>query len=131
MYFPVTKAEVLYIIVYIKIHIGNYMYKVHYVCDILEYNTVTWCIYDDDTITKYSVYPMNVYDNLSIDKKPKKWKEVIMGGSDRIVSMLYIKKYILALSTYYFITGRSVSKVIENIKERIADFRYFKEKNDM
>ena len=131
MYFPVTKAEVLYIIFYINIHIGNYMYKGHYVCDILEYNTVTWCIYDDDTITKYSVYPMNVYDNLSIDKKPKKWKEVIMGGSDRIVSMLYIKKYILALSTYYFITGRSVSKVIENIKERIADFRYFKEKDDM
>ena len=50
-----------------------------------------------------------------------------MNKSDRIVSMVYIRKYILALRTYYFITGKSISKDTEHIKERIADFRAFKE----
>ena len=50
-----------------------------------------------------------------------------MDGSDRIVSRLYIRKYILALRTYYFITGKSVSKDMEHIKERIADLGAFKE----
>ena len=50
-----------------------------------------------------------------------------MDGSDSIVSMLYIIKDILALRTYYFITGKSVSKDMEHIKERIADFWDFKE----
>ena len=54
-----------------------------------------------------------------------------MDGSDRIVSMLYIKKDILASSTYYFITGKSVSKEMEHIKERIADFIDFKEELGM
>ena len=50
-----------------------------------------------------------------------------MDGSDRIVSMLYIRKYILSLRTLYFITGKSVSKDMEHIKLIIADFRAFKE----
>ena len=50
-----------------------------------------------------------------------------MYGSDRIVSVLYIKKYILASRTYNFITGKSVSKDMEHIKEIIADFGAFKE----
>ena len=50
-----------------------------------------------------------------------------MDGSDRIVSMLYIRREIIASSTYYIITGKSVSKEIEQIKERIADFGAFKE----
>ena len=50
-----------------------------------------------------------------------------MDGSDRIVSMLYIKEDIFASSSYYFITGTSVLKDIEHKKERIADFGYFKE----
>ena len=41
--------------------------------------------------------------------------------------MLYIRKDILALIAYYFITRESVSKDIEHIKERTADFRAFKE----
>ena len=45
-----------------------------------------------------------------------------MDGSDRIVSMLYISKDILTFRTYYFITGKSVSKEMEHIKERIAYF---------
>ena len=52
---------------------------------------------------------------------------VIINGSDRIVSMLYIKIEILASSTCYFCTGVSVSKYIENIKEGIAEFKVFKE----
>ena len=43
------------------------MYKGHYVCDILYYNTGTWWNCDVDTITQYPGYTMNVYDNLSID----------------------------------------------------------------
>ena len=54
-----------------------------------------------------------------------------MDGSDRIVPILYNKKEILASNTYYFITGKSVSKQMEHIKERIADFRAFKEKVGM
>ena len=50
-----------------------------------------------------------------------------MNGSDRIVSMLYIKKDIIASITYSFCTRKSVSKFIENIKERIAYFTVFKE----
>ena len=40
-----------------------------------------------------------------------------MDVSDMIVSMLHIKKYVLALIAYYFITRKSVSKEIEHIKE--------------
>ena len=54
-----------------------------------------------------------------------------MDGSDRIVYMLYIRKDILKLRTYYFITGKSVSKDMEHIKDRIADFRAFKEEARM
>ena len=54
-----------------------------------------------------------------------------MDGSDRIVSMLYIRKYIISLRTYCFITGKSVSKDMEHIKERISDFRAFKEEVGM
>ena len=50
-----------------------------------------------------------------------------MDGSDRIVSMLYIEKYIILSSTYSFITGKSKSKEIEHIKQITADFGAFKE----
>ena len=69
---------------------------------------------------------MNVYNDISIDKKQKRGGKS-MDISDRIVSMLYIRKEILALITYYFITGNSVSKYTEHIKEIIADFGAFKE----
>ena len=65
MYFPGRHAEVIYILVSIKFHIGNEMDSGHYVCDVLDYNIGTWRNYDYDTITKYSGYPKNVYDNLS------------------------------------------------------------------
>ena len=54
-----------------------------------------------------------------------------MDGSYRIVYMLYIKKYIFALSTYSFIKGKSVSKESEHIKESIDDFGAFKEELGM
>ena len=54
-----------------------------------------------------------------------------MDGSDWIVFMLYMRKYILAMRTYYFITGKSISKYMEHIKERIADFGTFKEEASM
>ena len=97
-----------------------------YICGVLEYNTVTWWNFDDATIIQYSGYPMYLYDNLWIYIEQKRGK-VILDGSDRIVSMIYIDKDIISLSTYYFITGKSVSKDMEHIKERIADFTSFKE----
>ena len=69
MSFPGIYSEVLYIFVSIKPHISQDMDKGHYVCDILDYNTGTWCNFDDDTITQYPGCPMNVYDELLIDKK--------------------------------------------------------------
>ena len=130
MFFP-DNPEVIYILVSIKLHIGNDMDKVHYVCDVLDYNTGTWWNCDDKRITQYPGYPMNVYNDLSIDKKHKRGKKIGMDGSDRIVSILYIRKDILALITYYFITGKSVSKDMEHIKEIIADFGAFKEEARM
>ena len=49
-----------------------------------------------------------------------------MDVSDIIVSMLYIKIDIIESRTYSFCTGKSVSKYIENIKDRIAEFKMFK-----
>ena len=63
MYFQDKNADVVYILVSIKLHIGNDMDCVHYVCDILYYNTGTWWNCDDSTITKYSGYLDNVHDN--------------------------------------------------------------------
>ena len=74
MYFPGINAELLYILVSIKIHIGNDMDKGRYVCDVLDHSTGTWCTFDDFMITKYSGYPNSIRDNLSIDKKQKKGK---------------------------------------------------------
>ena len=72
------------------------MDKGHYVYDVLDYNTGTWCNCYDNKITQYSGYPMNVYDCSSIDKKGKM---VCMDRSDSFVSMLYIKRDILASRT--------------------------------
>ena len=74
MAFPDEHAEVLYIIFSIRLHIGNYMDRCHFVCDVLDYNKRTCWNCDDDTITKYPGYPMNVYDDLSIDKNQKNVK---------------------------------------------------------
>ena len=54
-----------------------------------------------------------------------------MDGSDMIVFMLYIKKYILALITYSFITGNSVSNKREHIKDRRSDLGASKEEVGM
>ena len=75
----------------------------HYVCDGLDYNLGTWCNCDDDRIDNYSGYPENIYDNVFNENEQKKG-EIIMDISDRIVSMLYIKRYIIESSTYYFCT---------------------------
>ena len=95
MSFIGIESKVLYIFLSIKLHIGKYMDKGHYVCDVLEYNTVTWWNCYDVKITQYPVYSMNVYYELLFDKKKTNSKIVCMNGSYRIVSMLYIKKDIL------------------------------------
>ena len=46
MSFP-NDSKVIYILVFIKFHIGNDMDQGHYVCDLLDYNTGTWWNYDD------------------------------------------------------------------------------------
>ena len=52
------------------------MNKGHYVCDVLDYNTVTWWNFDGETITQYPGYPMNVYNDLSIDNNNKMEKSI-------------------------------------------------------
>ena len=69
---------------------------------------------------------MNVYNELSSDKKQKIGKRHDMDGSDRIFSMVYIRKDILSVRNHYFITGMSISNDMEHIKERIPDFGAFK-----
>ena len=70
MSFP-NNCKVIYILVSIKIHISNDMDQGHYVCDVLDYNTGTWWNCGDEKITQYPGYPMNVYNDLSSDKKIK------------------------------------------------------------
>ena len=85
-------SEVLYILVYIKLHIGKDIDKDQYACDIIYYNIGTWCNCFDDTITQYPGYTMNIYDELLADNKERQsWKIISMDVSDRIVSILYIK----------------------------------------
>ena len=43
------------------------MDKGHYLCDVLDYNTWTLWNGDDEKTTKYTGYPMNVYNDLSSD----------------------------------------------------------------
>ena len=69
---------------------------------------------------------MNVYNDFSSDKKQKKGKKNIWMDQMGFFSMIYIRKDILSVRTHYFITGKSISKYMEHIKERIADFGDFK-----
>ena len=62
--FPGKHAEVLYIIISVKICNGNDIDSGHYVCVVLYYNTGKWWNCDYDTITKYLGYPKNIYGNL-------------------------------------------------------------------
>ena len=62
MSFTGIEFELIYILISVKLRIGKYMDKGHYVCGILYYNTGTWWNCYDDTITQYPVYPMNLYD---------------------------------------------------------------------
>ena len=61
--------KVIYVLVSIKYHIGNDMDQGHYVCDVLDYNTGTWWKRDDEIVTKYQGYTMNLSNELSSDKK--------------------------------------------------------------
>ena len=126
MSFP-NEPKVIYILVSIKLHIGNYMDQGHYVRDVLEYNTGTWWNCDDEIVTQYPGYPMNVYNDVSSDKKQKMGKIQDMDRSDRIFSMIYIRKDILSVRTHSYIAGKSISKDMEHIHERIADLGAFKE----
>ena len=45
--------EVVYILVSIKLHVRKDMDSGHYICDVLDYNSGTWCNCDDDAITHY------------------------------------------------------------------------------
>ena len=119
-------AEVLYILVSIKINIVNVMDIGHYICDVIDYSTGTWWNCDDDTITKYSVYPNNVYDNVSKDNEQKKgffWSWMDQIGS----CQCYILKNTFFHPTLTILYRKIVSRDIEHIKERITDFIAFKE----
>ena len=59
MSFP-NDPKVIYILVSIKIHTVNYMDQGNYVYVVLDYNTGTWWNCDDEKVTKYPGYPMNV-----------------------------------------------------------------------
>ena len=87
------------------------MNKGHYVCDVLYYNTGTQWNCDDETITQYSGYPINVYYDLSIGKKHKQNGEIVcMDGSYRIVSILYIKNKFLNWARTILLQGSQYQK---------------------
>ena len=70
MSFP-NNPKVIYILVSIKLQISNDMDKGNYVCDVLDYSTGKWWNCDDEKVTQYPGYPMNVYNNVSSDKEQK------------------------------------------------------------
>ena len=53
------------------------MDKGHYVCDVLDYNTGTWWNCGYETIIQYPGYPMNIYNDLSIDKNQKRGGKLV------------------------------------------------------
>ena len=79
-----NNPEVIYVLFCIKYHIGNDMDQGHSICDLLDYSTGTWWKCDDEIITKYPGYPMDVYDELECDKKNKKSKRRDIDGSESI-----------------------------------------------
>ena len=72
-----NNPKVIYVLVYIKYYIVNDLDQGHYICDVLDYNTGTWWKCDDEIVTKYPGYPMNVCIEVSSDKKQKKVKYMI------------------------------------------------------
>ena len=114
----------IYVLVSIKYHIDNELDQGHYVCDVLDYNNGTWWKCDDEIVTKYPRYPMNVYNEVS--NAYKKGKRHNMDGSKMIISMINIRKDILKVRNYSFITGMSKTKNMEHILEKKADFEAFK-----
>ena len=89
----------------------------HYYCYVLDQNIEKWCRCDDETTTKFRGYPNNVYHKLLHESEHNMGKINTMKVSDRIVSMLCIKIYILTSSTYSFNIEESVSDDIEILKK--------------
>ena len=80
MSFP-NDPKVIYALFYIKFHINEDMDQGDYVCAEFDYNTVTWWNCDDGIVTEYPGYPMNVYNEISSDKKQKIGKIHDIDGS--------------------------------------------------
>ena len=120
MYFQDKHAQMVYILVYANIHIGNEIDISHCVCDVLNYNTETWWSCDDETITKYSGYPYNVYDNLSNKNEQRMHFLSFECIRKDCVNVIHKRRY--CTNNILFCTGKSVSKDIKNIKDRIAEF---------
>ena len=99
MYLSGNYDEVVYILVSIKNNLGKFMGSGHCYCDILDYNTGTWWICDDDNISEFRGYPCNVYDELSHKNVQHQGGGNIIKVSDRIVSLLYIKRDIIISRT--------------------------------
>ena len=84
----------------------------HYICDVLDYSTVTWWKCDDEIITKYPGYPLNVYDELECNNNNKtKSKRHDMDGSDSIVSIIYIRKIYWGLELTCLLLGCQEPKI--------------------
>ena len=67
------------------------MRTVNYLGEILEFYTGIWWWCDDDNITQFRGIPENIYSVAPYPTKGKKAKKNVMKGSDKIVSILYIK----------------------------------------
>ena len=65
VYFTGSDDELVYIMVSIKIRVGKDIDSGNSYWYVLDYNTGTWWICEDETITNFGGYPENVYDELS------------------------------------------------------------------
>ena len=79
------------------------------VSNVLDYNIGPWCNYDDDTITKKSGYPKNVYDNLS--KNNEKKREILLCMDHTGLCQWYtIKKKLLHPAPTHFLQKNQYPK---------------------
>ena len=91
----------------------------HYVCDVLYYNTETEWNCDDDTITQYPGYPMNFYNDLSIDKKQKEKNMCIWIYQIGLCPYYIFKEAFLHRSINLLLQGSQYKKKLNILREEL------------
>ena len=113
MYFSGRHDEVVYIMVSINIHVGKYMDSGHYIFDVLDYNTWTWWICDNVTVTNYSGYPENVYDDVSHENEQKRGIKYYEWIRYDCVNVIHKGRHYCIIENTRLVLGNKYSKILK------------------